>query len=168
MNEGPVFILVAAGALAGAVFGARTRPIAPPRGRDLWIPASLWALAVAFVGVAMWIGIVLLGQAANREHFFVRRPMGEIRVTRSTDPSAVAPWTVPRGFAGTELQVAPAPGRRGADGALRMTVDLRGPADTAAAQVPGDDLPDDIAIASAWVYVEDSDAAQAAASTPAW
>jgi hypothetical protein len=43
-----------------------------------------------------------------------------------------------------------------------VTVDLRGPGDTAAVQVPGDSLPESIAVATAWVYVEDSDAARSA------
>jgi hypothetical protein len=43
-----------------------------------------------------------------------------------------------------------------------VTVDLPGRGDTAAVQVSGEDLPDGVAVATAWVYVEDSDAARAA------
>ena len=170
MNEGVVAILLVAGTIAGVLLGARIQArkdargmaAAPARGRELWVPASLLALSVAFVGVVMWIGIARLGQWADREDLFVRRPVDEVRIT-GANGSAVDPWQVPRGFAGTGLQVDPAPGdRRGEDGALRVTVDLRGPGDTAAVQVPGDKLPDGIAVATAWVYVEDSEGAQSA------
>ena len=170
MNEGLVAILVVAGTIAGVLLGARIQArkdargtmIAPARGRELWVPASLLALLAAFAGVVMWIGIELLSQWAHREHLFARRPVGEVRITRSTNGN-VGPWRVPRGFAGADLQVGPAPGgRRGEDGALRVTVDLAGPGDTRAVPVPGEALPDSVAVATAWVYVEDSDAARSA------
>lgn len=168
MNEGVVAILVVAGTIAGVLLGVRIqartdaqgRAVASAGGRHLWVPASLLALSVAFAGVVMWIVIQLLGQWVDREHHFVRRPVGEVRITRSATGSAAGPWRVPRGFAGAPLQVDPAPGSRGRDGALRVTVDLPGPGDTAAVQVDGEDLPDGVAVATAWVYVEDSDAAR--------
>ncbi|HEU4885457.1 MAG TPA: hypothetical protein VFT45_24630, partial [Longimicrobium sp.] len=129
----------------------------------MWVPTSLLALSVAFVGVVMSIVIGLVSQWAGREHLFVRAPVGEVRITQSANGSVVGPWGVPRGFAGPGLQVDPAPGgSRGEDGALRVTVDLPGPGDTAAVQVRGDALPDGVAVATAWVYVENSDAAQSA------
>jgi len=170
MNQALVAVLVVAGTVAGVLLGARIQArrdargtmIAPARGRDLWVPASLLALSVAFVGVVMWIAIALLGQWLDREQLFVRRPLGEVRVTRSANGSVVGPWRVPRGSAGARLQVDPAPGgRRGADGALRVSVDLF-PGGMAAVQVSGGDLPDGVDVAAAWVYVEDSDAAKAA------
>ncbi|HYR10250.1 MAG TPA: hypothetical protein VEQ60_20920 [Longimicrobium sp.] len=168
MNEGVVALLVVAGTIAGVLLGVRIqtrkdtlgRVIAPAGGRELWVPASLLALSIAFVGVVMWIVIQLLGPWVDREHHFVRRPLGEVRITESTTGSAAGPWRVPRGFAAASLQVDPAPGSRGRDGALRVTFDLPGPGDTAAVQVDGEDLPDDVAVATAWVYVEDSDAAR--------
>ena len=169
MNEGLVAILVVAGTIAGALLGARIQArkdargamVAPARGRELWVPTSLLALSVAFVGVATWIGIELLSQWAHREHLFVRSPVGEVRITQSTNGSVVGPWRVTR--AGVGLQVDPAPGgRRGEDGALRVAVDHLGPGNTTAVQVPGEGLPDSIVVATAWVYVEDSDAARSA------
>jgi hypothetical protein len=127
MNEGVVAILVVAGTIAGVFLGvriqarkdARRTVIAPAGGRELWVPASLLALSVAFVGVVMWI-------------------------------AAGSTWR-------------PVPGSgRGEDGALRVTVDLPGAGDTAAVQVLGEDLPDGVAVATAWVYVEDSDVARTA------
>lgn len=168
MNEGLVAILVVAGTIAGVLLGARIQArkdargaaIAPAGGRELWVPASLLALSVAFVGVVMWLVVGSLGRWADREHLFVRRPVGEVRITQGANGSAVGPWRPARGFAGAELQVDPAPGDRGEDGALRVAVDLPGPGDTAAVQVSGADLPDGVAAATAWVYVEDSDAAR--------
>lgn len=169
MNEGLVAILVIAGTIAGVLLGARVQArrdargmmIAPARGRELWVPASLLALSVAFVGVVMWIVIGLVSQWADPEHLFVRRPVREIRIT-SENAGVVEPW-VPRGFLGAGLQVAAPPGnRRGEDGALRVTVELQGDGDTAAVQVRGEDLPDGVAVATAWVYVENSDAARSA------
>lgn len=171
MNEGMVAILVVAGTIAGVLIGARIQArkdargttVAPAGGRELWVPASLLALSVAFVGMAMWIVIGLLGQWVNREHLFVRPPVAEVRITQSATGTTVRPWAVPRGFADATLQVDPAPGaRRGEDGALRVTVDLPGPGDTAAVQVGGEDLPIGVALATAWVYVEDSEAARSA------
>jgi hypothetical protein len=171
MNEGLVAILVVAGTIAGVLLGVRIQArkdargmvIASADGRELWVPASLLALSVAFVGVVMWIVVELLGQWTDREQLFVRGPMAEVRITQSANGSAVGPWRVPGGFPDADLQVDPAPGgRRGEDGALRVTVDLRGPTDTAAVQVPGEHLPDSIAVATVWVYVEDSDAAHSA------
>ena len=171
MNAGVVAILVVAGTIAGVLLGtriqarkdARRAVIAAAGGRELWVPASLLALSVAFAGIVMWIVAGLLGQWAAREHLLVRRPVGEVRITRNVDGSAVGPWRVPRGFAGAGLQVDPAPGSgRGEDGALRVTVDLPGPGDTAAVHVSGEDLPDDVAVATAWVYVEDSEVARTA------
>jgi len=99
----------------------------------------------------------------NREHLFIRRPLREVSITQSANGSALGPWRVPRGFAGTGVQVDPAPGRsRGEDGALRVTVDLPGRGDTAAVQVSGAALPDDVAVATAWVYVEASSAGETA------
>lgn len=167
MNEGLVAILVVAGTIAGVLLGVRIQArkdargnlIAPAGGQELWVPSSLLALIVAFVGVLMWIGIGLLGQATDREHLFVRDPVEEVRFTRSADGSALGPWQRPRGgFAG--LQVDPAPGSRGEDGALRVRVDIEGPGDTAGVQVPGAKLPDGFAVATAWVYVENSEAAR--------
>jgi hypothetical protein len=168
MNEGLVAILVVAGTIAGVLLGARIqarkdvrgRAVALARGRAMWVPASLLALSVAFAGVVMWIAIELLGQWVDREHLFVRRPVGEVRMTRSASGSTAGPWRVPRGFAGASLQVDPAPGSRGEDGALRVTVDLPEAGDTAAVQVPGEDLPAGVSVATAWVYVEASDAAR--------
>lgn len=169
MNEGLVAILVVAGTIAGVLLGVRIQArkdargnlIAPAGGRDLWVPASLLALSVAFVGVALWIGIGLLRQVTDREHLFVRRPMKEIRITQSTNGSAVGPWSETRGVA--DLQVDPAPGgARGEDGALRVTVNLEGGGEMAAIQVSSDSLPDNVAVATAWVYVEASDAARTA------
>jgi hypothetical protein len=100
--------------------------IAPARGRELWVPTSLLALSVAFVGWRCGFGIELLSQWAHREHLFVRSPVGEVRITQSTNGSVVGAWRVQRGFAGAGLQVGPAPGgRRGEDGALRVTVNSR-------------------------------------------
>lgn len=167
MNEGLVAILVVAGTIAGVLLGVRIQArkdargalIAPAGGRELWVPSSLLALSVAFLGVVMWIGIDMLGRWSDREHLFVRRPVREFRITQSANGSMVEPWKRPRGFAG--LQVDPAPGgSRGEDGALRVTIDLSGPGDTAAVQVSGEDLPARVAVATAWVYVEDSDGAQ--------
>lgn len=171
MNEGLVAILLVAATIAGVLLGVRLQArkdaqgmvIASAGGRELWLPASLLALCVTFAGLVMWIAMERLSQWADREHLFVRGPLEEVRITRSTDGSVVGPWRVSRGFAGTSLQVDPAPGgSRGEDGALRVTVDLQGPGDTAAVQVPGEDLPDGVAVATAWVYVEDSDAARSA------
>lgn len=168
MNEGLVAILVVAGTIAGVLLGVRIQArkevrgtaVALARGRELWVPASLLALSVAFAGVVMWIAIELLSQWVDREHLFVRRPVGEVRMTQSASGSAVGPWRVPRGFAGASLQVDPAPGSRGEDGALRVTVDLPKAGDTAAVQIHGENLPDDVSVATAWVYVEASDAAR--------
>lgn len=170
MSEWLIAVLLAAGTIAGVLLGAWIQARKDARGtaiaragRELWVPASLLALSVAFVGVVMWIGIEVLDRWVNQERLFVRSPAREIRITRSANGSVVEPWRVPRGFAGAKLQVDPAPGGgRGADGALRVTVDLPGHGDTVAVQVPGDDLPDGVAVATAWVYVEDSDAARAA------
>jgi hypothetical protein len=170
MNEGLVAILVVAATIAGVLMGARIqarkdargRLVAPVRERELWVPASLLALFLAFFAVVMLIAIERLGRWADGEHLFVRRPVGEVRIT-SPNASVAEPWQVPRGFAGTGLQVAAPPGdRRGEDGALRVTVDLPGPGDTAVVQVPGEKLPGGVAVATAWVYVENSDAAQSA------
>jgi len=167
MNEGLVAILVVAGTIAGVLLGVRIQArkdargtvIAPAGGREVWVPASLLALSIAFVGVLMWMVIELLGQRPDREHLFVRSPVGEVRITRSATGSVVGPWRVARGFTGAGLLVDPAPGgSRGEDGALRVTVDLPGPGDVAAVSVPGQDLPDGVAVATAWVYVEDSGA----------
>jgi hypothetical protein len=170
MNEGlAAAIFVVAGTVAGVLLGVRIqarkeawgRTSEPVGGRELWVPASLLALCVAFVAMVMGMVIVLLSRRADGE--FVRRPVGEVRITRSADGSAVGPWRVTRGRAGAGLQVDPAPGRGlGTDGALRVTVDLLGPGNVEAVQVPGEDLPDSVAVATAWVYVEDSDAARSA------
>jgi hypothetical protein len=170
MNEGLVAILIVIATVAGVLLGARIQArkdargiaIAPAGGRDLWVPASLLALSVAFVGVTTWILIQLLLLWVGRERLFVRRPVGEVRITQSANGSAVGPWRVSRGLAGAGLQVDPAPGKGGEDGALRVTVDLPGRGNTAAVQIPGDDLPDGVAVATAWVYVEASDAARSA------
>ncbi|HEU4457182.1 MAG TPA: hypothetical protein VFR81_29200 [Longimicrobium sp.] len=168
MSEGVVAILVVAGTVAGVLLGVRVQArkdargavIAPAGGRDLWVPASLLALSVAFVGVVMWIVVGVLGQWMARERLFVRAPVREIRVT-SADGSVVEPWRESRGFAGATLQVDRAPGGgRGEDEALRVSVDLSGPGYAAAVQVRGEDLPDGVALATVWVYVEDSDAAR--------
>lgn len=170
MNEALVALLVVAGTITGVLLGVRIQArrdargmrIAPAGGRHLWVPASLLALCVAFVGVVMWIAVERLGQWAGREELFVRRPAGEVRIS-SASASVAGLWLVPRGFAGTNLQVSALPGdRRGGDGALRVTVDLSGPGDTAAVQVPGARLPHGIGIATAWVYVENSEAARTA------
>ena len=171
MNEGLVAIVLAAGTITGVLLGvriqarkeARGRAVAPAGGRELWVPGSLLALLVAFVGVVMWTVVEPLRRWADPESLLVRRPLGEVRLTRSANGSVVWPWRVPRGFAAAGLQVDPAPGAgRGADGALRVTIDLPGPGDTAAVQVSGGDLPAGVSVATVWVYVEDSDAARSA------
>jgi hypothetical protein len=170
MHEALVATLIVAGTIAGVLLGTRIQArkdargmMAAPAGRrELWVPASLLALSVAFVGVVMWIGIGLLRQWADREELFVRRPVQEIQVARGVNGSTVEPWREQRGFGGTGLQVQPAPGDRGRDGALRVTVDLAGPGSAAAVHVRGEDLPDSVGLATAWVYVEDSGAARSA------
>jgi hypothetical protein len=167
MNEGLVAILVVAGTIAGVLLGVRIQArkdargnlIAPAGGPGLWVPSSLLALSVAFVGLLMWIVIERMIQS-DGDDLFVRAPVGEVRITSSANGSALGPWKRPHGFAG--LQVDPAPGSQGEDGALRVEVNLEGPGDTAAVQVPGDDLPEGFAVATAWVYVENSDAARTA------
>lgn len=170
MNEGAIALLLAAAMIAGVLVGlriqarenARAGRIAPVRGRALWIPGSLLALGVAFAGVLVWIGVVLLGEWMDREHLLVRRPVAELRVTLDADDGADA-WRVSPASASARVGVDRAPaGRRGADGALRVQVDLAGLADTAVVQVSGADLPAGFTLATAWVYVEDSDAAQSA------
>lgn len=171
MNEGVVALLVVVGTILGVLLGVRIQArkqesamrIAPARGRQLWVPAWLLALCVAFLGLVMWIAVQLLMQWVHRERDFVRRPLGEIRITQDANGSAVGPWRVSYGSAGTALQVDPAPGAdRGKDGALRVTVNLPSSWDTAAIQVSGPDLPDSVAVATVWVYVEGSDAARMA------
>lgn len=171
MNQGLAAILVIAGTIAGVLAGARIQArkdargavAAPVRGRELWVPASLLALSVAFAGMVLWAGIVLLDRWVGRERDFVRRPLEEVRITGGLDGRAVGLWKVPSGSAGAALPVSSAPGgRRGEDGALRVTVDLPGRGDTAAVRVLGDSLPHGVAVATAWVYVTDSEAARAA------
>ncbi|HEX2205460.1 MAG TPA: hypothetical protein VHG91_19270 [Longimicrobium sp.] len=170
MNEGMVAVLLVAGTVAGVLLGVRIQArkdargtlVAPAGGRELWVPASLLALSVAFVGMVLWMGIVLLDRKFGQDDRFARRPLREIRITQSANGSAVAPWEVSRGFGGADLQVDPAPGRPGEDGALRVTFDRLGPRDTVAVQVSDEDLPDDVVVATVWVYVEDSDAARSA------
>ena len=168
MNQGLVAVLVVGGTIAGVLLGvriqarkdARDTSVAFISRRELWIPTSLLALAVAFVGLVMAITIERLIQWTDQEHLFVRSPIGDVRITQSANGSAVGPWRVTRGFAAASLQVDPAPGARGRDGALRVTVDLPGPKDAAAIQVSGEDLPGGVSVATAWVYVENSDAAR--------
>lgn len=170
MNQGLVAILVVAGTIAGVLLGARIQARKDARdkaiaraGREFWVPASLLALSVTFVAEVMGIVIGQVGRWADPADLFIRHPVGEVRITRSVNGSVVGPWRVARGFAGAGLQVDPAPeGSRGKDGALRVTVNLRGPGDTAAVSVPGESLPDGVAVATAWVYVENSDAARTA------
>jgi hypothetical protein len=168
MNEGLVAILVAAGTIAGVLLGARIQARKDARrtaagGRELWVPASLLALSVAFVGLVLWIGVVLLDRWLEQDHLFVRRPLDEVRITGSDNGKAVGIWRVPSGSPGAALPVPSAPGgRRGEDGALRVTVDLAGREDAAAVQVRGGDLPAGVAVATVRVYVDDSDAARGA------
>lgn len=165
MSEGGIAALVAAATIAGVLLGVRirTRGAAPVGGRELWVPASLLALGVAFVALVLSVAAGALGRWADREHLLVRRPLGEVRITRDPQESGAA-WRVPRGAAATGVQVdAGAGGARGRDGALRVDLDLAGPADTAVVQVSGADLPAGIGIATVWVYVEDTDATRGAA-----
>lgn len=162
MNQGAVAVLVAAGTIAGVLLGAWFRGRARRPAQGPWIPPWLPALAVAFVGVLAWTALGVLREPVKAEHLLVRRPVGEVRITR--DPQANgADWRVPRGAAVAGVQVgAGAGGARGRDGALQVRVDLPAPGETAAAQVPGEALPDGVSMAAVWVYVEDSDAARSA------
>lgn len=171
MNEGLAATLVIAGTISGVLLGARVsarkdaRGVALPRGRELWVPASLLALSIAFVGLVLGIVIALLGQWVERDHLLVWRPIREVRIRQSPKTAAVAagPWRTTPGFESADLQVEAVPaGRRGEDGALRVTVDLPGPRGAAAIQMSGDDLPDSVSAATVWVYVENSHAARGA------
>lgn len=173
MNEGLAATLVVVGTIAGVLFGVRVqarkdaRGVASPpaRGRELWVPASLLALSIAFAGLVLGIAIELLGRWADRDHLLVWRPVGEVRIRQSVDAAAgaTAPWRAMPGLESADLQVEPVPaGRRGEDGALRVTVDLPGPRGPVAIQVSSDDLPDSITAATARVYVENSPAARKA------
>jgi hypothetical protein len=169
MNAGVLALLLAAAAVAGILLGVRIQAredargarVATARGRDLWLPASLLALVVAFLGIVTWIAAGALGRWADRDHLLVRHPVGEIRITE--EPGGGAEWRGARGIAAGAMGVdAGAGGRRGRDRALRVRLDLAGPADTTVVQVSGADLPDGIGVATVWVYVEDTDAAQGA------
>ena len=166
MNEGVIAVIVGAAALAGVLLGARIQlrkeariTAVAPGGRELWVPASLLALSVAFVGLVMGILLEPLRRWAEREHLFLRLPVEELRITQRANGSAVTRWRPSRGFAGADLHMATVPGR-GKDGALGLTVDLLGPGDAVAVQMPGRYLPDGVAVATVWVYVEDSEAAK--------
>ena len=97
----------------------------------------------------------------------VFRQVGELRVTSAKDSRAVAPWEARNGLREGDVRVEPVAGAgpRGADGALRMTVDLPGGAGDdrdAGVRIPGDRLPEGVRVATAWVWVDDSEQARRA------
>lgn len=169
-----LLIVFAAAALAGTWAGARIQAekdaqgkmIAPARGRDLWVPGWLWALSIAFLALLL---LALFHPLIDPVGERIRRALssleqaGEIRITEDANGSDVGPWRLQRGFSGgASLQADPAPGRRGKNGALRVTFDIEGAHDTIAVEVPGEHLPDSVVLAIAWVYVESSEAVSAA------
>lgn len=168
MNEGLAVTLVAVGTISGVLLGARVQARKDTRGtasatggRELWVPASLLALAVAFVGLVLGIAVEVLSRWAERDQLLIWHPVREVRIRQDLNAAsaAISPWRTTPGFEGADLQVEPvSAGRRGEDGALRVAVDLPGSRGAASVQVSSSDLPDSIAAATVWVYVEDSHA----------
>lgn len=162
MNQGLVAILVITATIAGVLAGARIqarkdargRAVAPVRGRELWVPASLLALSVTFTAMVLWTAVALLIEVGRRDRDFVRRPLAEIRVTPSQSGSVEDRWRGPRGSAGAPLSVlSVSAGDRGEDGAIQVPVDFPARGETEVAQVLGGDLREGVAVATVWVYV---------------